>query len=257
MPAEKISSLDDPRVYKFTLQKDKELARDQEIIVDSPKVVLRMMDAGRTPKAILANQKFLDDHGQRFEGMDCQVYWADVPLLEKIVGHRLHHGVIALAERPESLKLSALGHRLLVLNGVNKAENVGTIVRTCDALGVDSLLVDERTLSPFIRRAIRVSMGSIFRIKVRTSADLFSDLQTLRTSGYQVLGTGIAPDTHRFDKIDFAKKCALIIGSEGFGMDSALVGLCDAVIKIPMRDHVDSLNASVAAGILLQRLGAI
>lgn len=248
----KIDDLTDPRVSKFTIQKDKTLARDQEILVDSPKVVLRMISAGHEPTAILANRSFIDQNYDLIQQLSgCQVFWAENQLLEGIVGHKLHHGVIALSKRPQSLELEELGDKILILNGVNKAENVGTIIRTCDAFGVESIIADSQSLSPYIRRAIRVSMGSVFKIKARIGHPLQEDLLNLRQRGYEIFGTGNYDHSAEIGSMTFPQKSALIIGSEGFGMDEQTRASCDQILRIPIRDHVDSLNASVAAGILI------
>ena len=236
--------------------KDKELACQGLILVDSPKVVRRMMEEGVEPLEILDSEDFLESHRELLSQYPkCEVFVGERPVLEEIVGHKLHHGVIARAKRPPSLNLQDLGSKILVLDGLNKAENVGTIIRSCDSFGIDSILLGKKSLSPYVRRAIRVSMGSVFRVKVRIAEDLVNDLNSLKGSGFSIYGTGNDVGAISIQNLEFPKKTALIIGSEGFGMSQGVREVLDQTIRIPIRDSVDSLNASVAASICLYELG--
>lgn len=247
-----IESLDDPRTQVFMQMGDKQLRRDQKILVDSPKVVCRMIAEGQYPETLLASESFIEEQVDMLASIpNLTIFTASRERMESIVGHKLHHGVIALAKRPMNLELGNLGSKILVLNGVNKAENVGSMIRSADCFGIDSILVGPHALSPFVRRAIRVSMGSVFRLKIRHSESLQADLMSLQAKGFEVLGTGNYEASKSLYEHKFKEKSVLVIGSEGFGMDVGLRSLCDEMIRIPIQDRVDSLNAGIAAGVCL------
>ena len=172
-----------------------------------------------------------------------------------IVGYNIHQGVMALGQRPSDVSVGDLGDKVLVLNGVNNAENVGAICRSALAFGVDSIIIDSKSCSPFVRRAIRVSMGSVFKLKFMHTDKLSEVLKELTTREYSIVSASNDENACRLKDVSFAKRCALILGNEGDGVESLVKEVSDAVVKIPINPEVDSLNVAVASSILLYELG--
>ena len=241
-----------PELALFQSLKDRRLAAQQLMIIDSPKLILRLYRAGGSASHILCDEAFFQGQQSLLaKDSGSTVYVATRPMMQAIVGHRLHHGAIALTKRPPSCELQDLGPRIVVLDRINKAENCGAIVRTCAAFGIDSILFDGTGVAPHSRRAARVSMGSIFHLKSRRSDDLAADLQTLKNMGYQITVAHQAADATPYRTLNWTRKQALVIGSEGFGPRPAIIELASQTVEIPIAAAVDSLNASIAAAILI------
>ncbi|MFW7377516.1 MAG: TrmH family RNA methyltransferase [Oligoflexus sp.] len=247
----------DPRLTVFSERKDHILRQQQLIIVDSDKVVLRMMEGGYRILKLLLTQRFLRvlEAGHWQLAPDVEIYLGDKPVVESIVGHRIHHGVIALAERPVDFPLADLGNKLVILNGVISSENIGAIARSCHAFGFTGLIADQYSCSPWVRRSIRVSMGSVFSLKMHHTGHLLQVIANLRQHGFAIYGSGIVPQSVSSKGFVPQEKFAFILGSEGEGMQQEIMDACDLMLQIPVHTGIDSLNVSVASGILLYELG--
>jgi len=255
-----VNRIDDPqdlRLKEFSERRDSLLRQNQVMIVDSDKVVSRMIKGGYRIKRLLATERFLRilQAGELRLAPDVEVFLGDKPVVEQIIGHRIHHGVVAIAERPEDCSLDALGDRLVILNGVVSSENVGAIVRCCHAFGFSGLIADQLSCTPWVRRAIRVSMGSVFSLNIYHTDKLLELMSKLKGQGYALYGSGIVP--HSISSKGFLpnNRFALILGSEGAGMQQAVIDACDVVLQIPVDAGIDSLNVAVASGVLLYQLG--
>jgi tRNA G18 (ribose-2'-O)-methylase SpoU len=241
-----IQDLADSRIQEFKSLKDKSLRQDHLIIAETEKVVAKLIKSNIPIKKVLATPEFYLNYSPNAE-----CYTASKELLAEIVGFNLHHGVMALAERPSDTLLNALDNKILVLNGLTSPENVGTLVRTAVGLGVTSIIVDKKTCSPFARRCIRVSMGNIFRMKVHHCENLIESLGKIE---HQIIGTSNQDSSKIISTVKFPEKSALIIGSEGHGMDEDLKEFCQQLVKIPIDSEVAHLNASCAGAIALYNL---
>ena len=160
---------------------------------------------------------------------------------------------MALAPRPKDIPLKELDDRILIFNGLTQAENIGTITRTASAFGINSMIVDEKSVSVYLKRSIRVSMGNVFFQKIHHCQKLTHTLKELKKMGYQIIGSA-AESTTLLEKLNPPKKVALIIGSEGHGMSHEIRELCDLTLSIPIEKNVAHLNASAAAAILCYHL---
>lgn len=249
-----IEDLEDPRVEEFRHLKK---LKDNEIIADSHKVISKLLSSGMTPLKFFTTE----DYAKEWEDElsihypQAEFYCAPTALMEQIVGHQLHHGIMVKALRPNDTPLAELDDKIIVLNGLTSPENVGTIIRSATAFGIRSVLVDLATASPWLRRTIRVSMGNVFFAKIHHSDDLIRDLQFLaKEKGLQIVGTANAPESLDLPQHRFNSKTALIIGSEGHGMQREVYQACDLTLRIPMREDVAHLNAAAAAAICLYQL---
>jgi tRNA G18 (ribose-2'-O)-methylase SpoU len=124
-------------------------------------------------------------------------------------------------------------------------------VRNCAAFGVQALFVGETCSSPYLRRAVRNSMGTVFKLPVMECTDLAQSLQDLRTMRMRCIAAHLAPDNRYLSRTNFAGDCCVVFGSEGFGISPRVLAACDENVVIPMANEVDSLNVSAAAAVFL------
>lgn len=235
----------------FSEQRDSLLHQKGEMIVDSARVVNRLLKTDIPVKLILCTSEYAKQNQDLLaKRPEVQVFERDAEFLKTIVGYRIHSGVMALAQRPQSADMESLGSRVVFLNGVNNSENVGAIVRNALALGINSLIFDKDSCSPFVRRSIRVSMGSIFKLKVHESLNACETLKQLKDNGYKICMAHLGEDSLPVDQIKFSEKQVFVIGNEGDGIHPQISDLGDQHACIPMSEGIDSLNAAVASGIL-------
>src|SRR5262245_9191257 len=167
----------------------------------------------------------------------------------------MFQGVLAVGKIPSARTLDTVleqsGHPYLfaAVEGLSNAENVGALVRNCAAFGVQALLVSKSSSSPFLRRAVRNSMGAIFRLPVVERLDLTTVLCELRTRGVLCIAAHPQRDKHTLWQADFSSDCCVVFGSEGYGLPADVLAGCDASVSIPMHSGVDSLNVGHAAAV--------
>ncbi|TDJ05266.1 MAG: RNA methyltransferase [Deltaproteobacteria bacterium] len=244
-----ISDIDDPRVSEFRSLKGKNLLRKNLMVVEGEKVVLKLLKSSIKITKIFAPKTFIEKHPLRGE-----IFFADKSLMGSIVGHHLHQGIMALAVRPEDVSLRALEFPALILNGVTSPENIGSIIRSAAAFKVKSIIVGPKSCSPYLRRCIRVSMGNIFSMDIHHSNDLQETLRDLKTRGIKIFATANIEGACDLPEMSFNKDSALVIGSEGLGIEKYLIELCDIVVRIPIDSEVAHLNVGTATSIFLYKL---
>ncbi|MCX6154013.1 MAG: RNA methyltransferase [Candidatus Kapabacteria bacterium] len=183
-----------------------------------------------------------------------QIYFADIDLMNKIVGFRLHSGILAIAEIPKESRISDLAAPLVLLNGIVDSENVGAIARNCAAFNIKSIITDDKTSSPWLRRAVRVSMGAIFGLDYRAGKNLVAEIKQLKLKNIQIIAAEVANNAISINECKLPKNCAVIFGSEGRGIDSEILALCDFIVEIPISQKVASLNVAATSAIILNRI---
>jgi tRNA G18 (ribose-2'-O)-methylase SpoU len=245
-----ITQFDDPRINEFTKLRDHTLNDQGLILVESEKIFLQFKASNKKFLKILSTLEFAQKHSL----IGDNIFVASKVVLEKIAGFKIHFEVIFLAEKPIDSELSALDDRIILLNGLSSPENVGSIVRSAAAFNINSIITDEKCCSPFLRRCIRVSMGNIFSMKSFHSSNVRNDLKKLQTLGYVVISTANISGSIDLATYKFPKKCVLIIGSEGHGVDQDILDSSDVILKIKIDEQVAHLNASNAAAIFLSHM---
>lgn len=248
---ERITSRQNPLAVQIKkLKSDKKARREAGLLVgEGPKLLEEALRAG-IPVTTLVT-----DGSQSWE-LGPEVRQVEVPrdLLETLCDTRTPQGVLFLAEAPETTQPDRLpGQRYLVLDGVQDPGNVGTIWRTADALGADGLLLVNGCADPFGPKVVRATMGACFRLPVY-EVDAATLLPLLRRSGLHLYGTALRDDTVDITTVQL-DRCAVVIGSEGRGISQPLLDRCEKTLKIPMRQRCESLNAAVAASIVLWEMG--
>ena len=159
-------------------------------------------------------------------------------------------GILALCSYPAQITLEKLGHRIVCLNGVQDPGNVGTILRTMDAAGFTGLLIDGNTADPYSPKVLRATMGSIFRIPVFQTKQLSQTLDVLRQKDFEILAGDLMGKPF-FNKRERKENTCIIIGNEGAGISPEIKEKATLRLKIPMMGGAESLNAAVAAAIMM------
>lgn len=261
MPRLELSSLDDPRLEPFRNLKDTNRTRWQSVfVVEGEKLVQRMLVSDFPVVSVLADRQ----HEERLAPWlrpEVEVLVVDDRLVSQIVGFNFHRGVLACAQRMPCPSLDQIASpidrrlTLVVCSDVQDPENLGTIARTSLALGVDAMLLGPKCGDAFSRRVLRTSMGAVLRLPIRPCDDLLADLRELQTRWQvQLAATILSPLAESLAGFVRPPRFALLLGNEGHGLDAEVVAACDRQLTIPMQAGADSLNVSVAAGILLYHL---
>ena len=188
---------------------------------------------------------------------EIRVYVGERALLETITGYQLHQGALAVANIPPQpgwaalLDSAARPLLLAAVEGIASAENLGAVVRGCAAFGVSFLIVGETCGSPFQRRAVSGSMGTIFEQPVARVENLVATLAALRARGVRCLAANPRPGAQELRAADLRGDCCLVFGAEGPGLTAAALAACDGEVMIPMPSHMSSLNVAAAAAVFL------
>lgn len=254
-----ITEIDDPRIsfYKSLRYTPPSHIEANVFIAEGERVVLRLLRSAMKIHSIFAILEFYERYKNLISTKmlpEDKKFYASKFLMEKIVGFHLHSGIMAVGHIPPDSELSQLSNRIVALNKINNSENVGQIVRICRAFGFDSLLIDKYTTSPFLRRAVRVSMGNVFYLKVRKSNNFYNELNWLKQNGYKIISCEVTPNSLSIFDFYFPDKFVLIFGNEDAGVSSEILQLSDSIVEIPIEKDVDSLNVAVATAITLSEI---
>jgi tRNA G18 (ribose-2'-O)-methylase SpoU len=248
-----INSIDDSLIKEFLSLKDKALKEEKKLIVESEKVVRKLLNSKYEVLKIFATKEFYESNYDSLNLEKYNCYQGDKKLMESIVGHNLHHGVMALATRPDYVDLEELDDKILIFNGLTSPENIGTMIRNTAAFNINSVIIDSKTCSPYVRRCIRVSMGNIFKVKVHKTNDLKATICKLQEKQYSIYATANQKNAIDLPNAHISRKGAMVIGSEGHGMSKDIIEVCDEVLRIPINDEVAHLNAACSSAIVLYK----
>ena len=236
-------------------------------IAESPKVISRALDAGYQPLSLLMERKQITGPAAEILTRcgDAPVYTADRELLAALTGFELTRGVLCAFRRPAPRSVEELcknARRVAVLEGIVDSTNVGAIFRSAAALHMDGVLVTPTCCDPLHRRAVRVSMGTVFqipwtRIGIQPADWPGAGMERLRSLGFRTAamalsGTAVSVDDPR---LAAEEKLAIVLGTEGDGLAHTTIAACDYTVKIPMSHGVDSLNVAAASAVAFWQLG--
>lgn len=256
-----IASLDLPELAPYRTLK-RPLAHETQgiFVAEGDKVVHRLLASEFTVVSALLPEKRLAEYAPALESRpeDIPVYLvANKQMLEALVGFELFQGVMAVGQIPAAVSLdsamarSAPPRLFVAVDGLTSAENIGVLVRNCVAFGTQILFVGETCASPFLRRAVRNSMGAIFQLPVVESQNLPATLRELRKRGVHCIAAHPHVTGRTLTQVDFTHDCCLVVGSEGHGLSPTVLAACDEAAAIPMANDVDSLNVGNAAAVFL------
>ncbi|WP_130452085.1 TrmH family RNA methyltransferase [Zhihengliuella halotolerans] len=231
-------------------------------IAESTTVVRRAIAAGHTPRSFFLARKHvpaLADLLEQFD--DVPAYVGEPELLEAIAGFHLHRGALAAMQRPAALDLGTVlqdARRIAILEDIADHTNVGAIFRSAAALGIDAVLITPRCADPLYRRAIRVSMGTVFQIPWVRLGVWHDAVAHLRAAGFTLAALEVTDEALPVDDVAAQnhEKLALILGTEGAGVSAAALANSDLQVVIPMAAGVDSLNVAAASAVAFWELRA-
>lgn len=263
MPVIEIDRLDYPGVELFSKLTEAQLRcsalTDSGVfIVESPKVITVALNAGFEPLALLCERKHITGDAADIIARcgDIPVYTGERELLAALTGYTLTRGVLCAMKRPAVCSVEevcANARRIVVIDGVVDTTNIGAIFRSAAALGIDAVLLTRSSCDPLNRRAVRVSMGSVFLV-LWTWLDM--PVSSLRSYGFCVASMALCDESVSIDDkaLSDEPKIAIVMGTEGDGLADSVISDSDYVVRIPMAHGVDSLNVAAAAAVAFWEL---
>ena len=236
-------------------------------IAESPKVIARALDAGYRPLSLLMERRQITGPAAEILTRcgEAPVYTADRELLAALTGFELTRGVLCAFHRPAprtAAELCRNARRVAVLEGIVDSTNVGAIFRSAAALNMDAVLITPSCCDPLCRRAVRVSMGTVFQVPWAQIGATPADwpekgIEELHALGFRTAAMALSDRSVRIDDETLAAepRLAIIMGTEGDGLSHSTIAACDYTVKIPMSHGVDSLNVAAASAVAFWQLG--
>ncbi|MDY3014367.1 MAG: RNA methyltransferase [Evtepia sp.] len=235
-------------------------------IAESPKVIASALDAGYAPVSMLMERKHLEGAGRELLPRcgDIPVYTADREVLATLTGYTLTRGVLCAMRRPVLPSVEDLcktARRIAMLENISDATNVGALFRSAAALGMDAVLVTPSCCDPLYRRAVRVSMGTVFQIPWTQIGDIADQwpkegMARLQALGFKTVAMALSEQAISIEDPALAQeeKLAIVLGTEGDGLSAGTLAACDYTAMIPMFHGVDSLNVAAAGAVIFWQL---
>lgn len=229
-------------------------------IAESPKVIERALDAGYEPVSCLMEKKHVEGEGrqilERIKGVP--VFCAEFDVLTQLTGFKLTRGMLCAMKRkplPSVEEICKDKNRIVVLDKVMNPTNVGAIIRSAAALGMDAVLLTPGCSDPLYRRAARVSMGTVFQIEWTFLPE--DSLDGIKALGFKTAAMALKNNSLSVNdpRLTAERKLAVIMGTEGDGLSDQTIADCDFTVKIPMYHGVDSLNVAAASAVAFYQLG--
>ena len=233
-------------------------------VAESPLVIGRALDAGCAPVSFLMEQKHIEGKGAALLARcpDVPVYAAELDVLTQLTGFHLTRGMLCAMRRPALPEAGALcraARRVVVLENVMNPTNLGAIFRSAAALNMDAVLLTEAGSDPLYRRAVRVSMGTVFQIPWTYLPDGWPEpsMGWLRAQGFRTVAMALRDDSVPLNdpRLLAEERLAIVLGTEGDGLAQATIDACDYTVRIPMSHGVDSLNVAAASAVAFYQLG--
>lgn len=279
----RISTLDDRRVAPYRNLRDRTLRGQAIFIAEGRTLVERLLRSRFTTESILTDEESADaveamarkivrektvgdgdGSGSNEPALSSlPIFIAPREMLIELVGFKFHRGAMALGRRDPLPSVDRLLDQipldrpasLMVCPETTSPDNIGLMLRTAAALGIDGVVVGPRSCDPFSRRALRTSMGSVLTVPMARSENLSEDLPRIRDKGaFQLVGTVLDQSAELLDRFTWPRRAAVLFGNEYHGLDPRYLDLCDHRVTLPMESETDSLNVSVAAGLFLYQL---
>lgn len=263
MPIIRIDSLSHPGVEIFANLTEAQLRNRLEpskgvFIAESPKVIHVALNAGYEPLALLCEHKHIEGGAATLISRcgDIPIYTGERDVLAQLTGYTLTRGVLCAMRRPTLPSVEAIckdARRIAIIDGVVDTTNIGAIFRSAAALGIDAVLLTPSSCDPLNRRAVRVSMGSVFLVPWTW---LEVPIPSLHTFGFRTAAMALSDHSIPIDHPDLKAEehLAIILGTEGDGLSHQVIQEADYVVRIPMSHEVDSLNVAAASAVAFWEL---
>ena len=263
MPVIELHDLNDPGAAVFSKLTETQLRSrvdpaQGQFIAESPKVIRVALKAGYVPTALLCEKKHICGDAADIikQCGDIPIFTGERKLLADLTGYTLTRGVLCAMHRPTEKSVEEIcegAHRIVVIDGVVDTTNIGAIFRSAAALGIDGVLLTRNSCDPLNRRAVRVSMGSVFLVPWTWIDD---PITSLHDYGFQTAAMALTPKSISLDApvLKTINRLAIIMGTEGDGLPEEVITTSDYVVRIPMSHEVDSLNVAAAAAVAFWEL---
>lgn len=239
--------------YIKSLNDKKGRQKEKAFYLEGVKVVNEVLDKRQAinlkfiacSKEILQNVNGGDKILKRIENKKNVIYFSQ-EVFKSISDTKTPQGILAVIGIPEN-EFVDKGKNVLILDKIQDAGNIGTIIRTADAFGIDTIICTKGTVDVYSQKVLRSTMGSILREKIIYT----DDISFLKEKGYKLIGTVLDEKSISLEKFDFSKKCAFVMGNEANGISDEIKSICNEFVKIPMTGNAESLNVAVATSIIL------
>jgi tRNA G18 (ribose-2'-O)-methylase SpoU len=264
-----ITSFDLPELAPYRTLKLQAEQRQQGIfVVESEKVTRRLLASKLEVVSVILPETLLPDFAEALNRRSdvVKVYCAPKAVLETLTGYYMYQGILGIGRMPaqptvecllekklrkeDDAARSSLPLLLVAADGIANSQNMGVLVRNSAGFSADGLLVAENSCSPFLRRAVSASMGTIFEFPA-VEVSLAETLKVLRTRGVRCVAAHPHVNEKTISDTDFTVDCCVVFGSEGQGIRPEILKLCDEAVTIPMAGNVDSLNVGSASAVFL------
>jgi tRNA G18 (ribose-2'-O)-methylase SpoU len=249
----------DPRLRDYVALTDVELRRRREpeeglFIAEGEKVIRRAVRAGYRMRSMLLSAKWIDVMRDVIGEVPAPVYAVAPEIAEQVTGYHVHRGAIASMQRkplPAAEDILRTARRVALLEGIVDHTNIGAVYRSAAALGMDAILLSPDCADPLYRRAVKVSMGTVFSVPYAVLDPWPRSLETLREAGFSLLALTPHENATPLSEVSpkLLDRCAVMLGSEGNGLSTEALRAADAWVRIPMSHGVDSLNIAAAAAV--------
>ncbi len=258
--ARPITSLDLPELQPYlTMRRQHEHRENGIFVAEGEKIVRRLLESRYQVISVVLPENWLTELEPLLQARPemVQVFVAEKKFLEAMTGFSMYQGLLAVGKVPEKIALEELiSHRpaprlLVAADALSSADNLGGLVRNCAAFDVHALFIGETCTSPYLRRAVRSSMGTVFQLPVVETDNLANSLQVLRTDGFRIIAAHAHDGSSTLSQARFTRDCCVVFGSEGYGITPTVLAVCDETVTIPMAAAVDSLNVASAAAVFL------
>ena len=263
MAITEITSLQHPGVEIFSTLTEAQLRKEYEpgqgiFIAESPKVINVALNADYKPVALMCERRHIEGDASDIIARcgDIPIYTGERELLAQLTGYTLTRGVLCAMERPKEKSIEQVcrnANRVVVIEGVVDTTNIGAIFRSAAALGIDAVLLTRNSCDPLNRRAVRVSMGSVFLLPWTW---LEAPISSLRTLGFRTAAMALSDNSVPIDhpSLKDEPRLAIVLGTEGDGLSTQVIEETDYVVRIPMWHEVDSLNVAAASAVAFWEL---
>ncbi|MGA7161455.1 MAG: RNA methyltransferase [Bacteroidota bacterium] len=257
----RVASVEHPHLEPYrTLKRPLDHQRDGIFVAEGEKVVRRLLESELRILSIFLTHEWFALYQPLLEARPeaITVHIAEKEIMETIVGFQLHKGIMATARIPEPATIGAvtsaenLPYFFVAADGIMNSENLGVIVRNCASFGAHALFVGETSCDPYLRRAVRNSMGNIFSLPIVYLSEIGEELKRLRSEFNTTIIAAHPRGTSRsIVEIDFRGNCCILLGGEGHGISERVLAVCDIEAAIPMTRGVDSLNVASASAVIM------
>ena len=255
---ERITSRDNDKIKQLIrLQTNRKARREEDaFVIEGVRLAQEVLRCGLFVKQVFATEEGARRYEDVWDAL-CQkaeqAYFIHESLESRISEVKAPQGIYCVCKTPHQplTELAGAGRRFLALDRLQDPGNMGTIIRTADALGADGIIAGEGCADVFSPKVLRSTMGSAFRMKIWTVEDLAQTMTDLQGEGFGIFGAALDDTAVRLGEIPFPEKTVVIVGNEGNGISQPVLDACDRKLFIPMKGEAESLNAGVAASLIL------